>query len=308
MRPIATRRNALQYPLDGVLGSEAQVRLLRALIHDVEAPLGVSDAAKLSGLTQAGARKALDRLEASGLVERIGGGRTQQYGVRVQEPLVKALGRLFGDEQQRYDELISALRTTLHGLHDVQTAWIERLPVAPGDPLEVVVVADARSIGWLGAELRTRLVPIEKEFNLIIESAIFSRADAPQRGADALLLWLAEPGDGPRSPQRPRTHREAERRSLLMARAVAELIRSDPSLTRRAAHHLSRLAEEGHGTAAGDVLEWRQLLETYAPERLRKFLVSDSSRAQRLRQSSPFLAVLSPQERDRLMGVMEKLR
>lgn len=93
-----------------------------------------------------------------------------------------------------------------------------------------------------------------------------------------------------------------------MARAVAELIRSDPSLTRRAAHHLSRLAEEGHGTAAGDVLEWRQLLETYAPERLRKFLVSDSSRAQRLRQSSPFLAVLSPQERDRLMGVMEKLR
>ena len=308
MRPIATRRSALRYPLDGVLGSEAQVRLLRALIHDVEAPLGVPDAAKLAGLTQAGARKALDRLEASGLVERIGGGRTQQYGVRAQEPLVKALSRLFGDEQQRYDELIAALRTMLHGLHEVRTAWIDRLPVAPGDPLEVVVVADARSIAWLGAELRTRLAPIEKEHNLIIESALFSRADAPQRGADALLLWAAEPDDGPGSAQRPRTHREAEERSLLMARAVAELIRSDPSLTRRAAHHLSRLAQEGQGTAAGDLSEWRQLLETYAPERLRQFLVSDSSRAQRLRQSSPFLAVLSPHERDRLMALMETRR
>ena len=308
MRPIATRRNALRYPLDGVLGSEAQVRLLRALIHDVEAPLGVSDAAKLSGLTQAGARRALDRLETSGLVERIGGGRTQQYGVRAQEPLVQALSRLFGDEQQRYDELIAALRTMLHGLHEVRTAWIDRLPVAPGDPLEVVVVADARSIAWLGAELRTRLAPIEKEHNLIIESALFSRADAPQRGADALLLWAAEPDDGPGSAQRPRTHREAEERSLLMARAVAELIRSDPSLTKRAAHHLSRLAQEGQGTAAGDLSEWRQLLETYAPERLRQFLVSDSSRAQRLRQSSPFLAVLSPQERDRLKALMETRR
>ena len=29
---------------------------------------------------------------------------------------------------------------------------------------------------------------------------------------------------------------------------------------------------------------------TYAPERLRKLLVPESSRAQRLRQSSPFLA------------------
>jgi len=89
---------------------------------------------------------------------------------------------------------------------------------------------------------------------------------------------------------------------------VAQLLRSDPSLTRRAAHHLSRLADGGQGTAAGDASEWRQVLETSVPERLREFLVSDSSRAQRLRQSSPFLAVLSPQERDRLMAMMETLR
>ena len=62
---------------------------------------------------------------------------------------MKALSRLFGDEQRRYDELIATLRTMLHGLHEVRMARIERLPEAPGDPQEVVVVAEARSIAWL---------------------------------------------------------------------------------------------------------------------------------------------------------------
>jgi predicted transcriptional regulator len=308
MRPIATRRNVLRYPLDDLLGSAGQVRLLRTLVHEVDAPLGVSDAARLTGLTQAGARKALGRLEECGLVERVGGGRTQQYGPRAQEPLVRSLGRLFDEEQQRYDELLSSLQAALRGLHEAQGAWIERLPARPGDPLEIVVVADARSLSWLAEELRTRLVGIEKEFNLIIESAVFTRADAPTPSAGAPYLWTAEPDDMPASWQPAGTHREAEARSLLMARAVAELIRTDPSLTRRAAHHLDRLAHEGLGTAAGDIAEWRQLLGTYSPDRLRRLLVSNSSRAERLRQSSPFLAVLSPQERDRLMVLMERLR
>ena len=42
----------MRYPLGGVLGCEARVRLPRALIHDVDAPLGVSDAARLAGLMQ----------------------------------------------------------------------------------------------------------------------------------------------------------------------------------------------------------------------------------------------------------------
>ena len=63
---------------------------------------------------------------------------------------------------------------------------------------------------------------------------------------------------------------------------------------------------EGQGTAARDVGEWRQLLEAYSPERLRDLLVSGTSRAQRLRQSSPFFAVLTPEERDRVLAAMEK--
>ncbi|MDP2401686.1 MAG: hypothetical protein Q8M66_06880 [Actinomycetota bacterium] len=57
--------------------------------------------------------------------------------------------------------------------------------------------------------------------------------------------------------------------------------------------------------ATGDIAEWRQLLETYSPERLRDLLVSRSSRAERLRRSSPFFAVLTPDERDRVVQAPE---
>lgn len=308
MRPIAVEQSALRYPLDSVLGSPAQVRLLRALFNDVDGPLGVADAARLTGLTQVGARKALDRLQESGVVQRIGSGRALQYQLRAKEPIVDALRMLFGEEQRRYDDLLSSLQSVMRSVPEVQIAWIDELPLRAGYPLALAVVTDARSLSWLDEELRTRLLAVEKEFDLIIESELFTRTDAPEPGADALLLWSAEPSGVRAGTHGIRTHQEADERSLLMARAVAELIQSDPTLMKRAARHLERLARDDQGTAAGDIAEWRQLLETYSPGKISRLLVSDSSRAARLRQSSPFLAVLSPDERDRLMVLMEKLR
>jgi hypothetical protein len=70
--------------------------------------------------------------------------------------------------------------------------------------------------------------------------------------------------------------------------------------------HLDRLLRDAQGSAAGDIAEWRQLLEAYSPERVRDLLVSTSSRAERLRQSSPFFAVLTPSERDRVIAAVER--
>lgn len=309
MRPISTEQNALRYPLDEVLGTESHVRLLRVFAHEVGAPLGVSDAAKRAGLTPAGARKALKRLEEASFVVRVGGGRTQQYALRGQEPLLQTLTSLFLQEEQRYDEFIRSLRDALVGLHEMRVAWIESFPLRAGDALEVVLVTEAKSIGWIAEEVRTRLLGLEKEFNLIIEVAAFTRADAPEPRVGALMLWTAEPNEtisGTR--EQPPMHSDRESRSLLMAQGVAELIRSDPSLVKRAMRHLNGLIHEGQGTATGDIAEWRQLLEAYSPERVRDLLVSRSSRADRLRQSSPFFAVLTPDERDRLLSLIEKRR
>ena len=93
-----------------------------------------------------------------------------------------------------------------------------------------------------------------------------------------------------------------------MSRGIADLIRSDPSLIRRATQHVTRLLHEGQGTANGDLVEWGQLLETYSPERMRDLLVSTTSRAERLRQSSPFFAVLTSSERDQLIAALEAKR
>ncbi len=307
MRPIKSQRSAVRYPLDEILGSEAHVRLLRVLINEVGTPLGAADAARLAGLTPAGARKALNRLVESGIVERVGSGRTQTYGLRERGPVTRALAELFATEQRDYEGLISSVKRAV-SLPEVTFAWVEHLPLGGKEPLQISVIAETSAFTWIGEELRSRVISLEKQRSLVIEIAVFTRADAPQPEADALFLWGVQPsGDGV-DRRRPQTHLEANERSLRMARIVAELIRDDPSLTRRATQHVNRLLQEGQGTADADIAEWRQLLETYSPERLRDLLVSASSRAERLRQSSPFFAVLTAAERDHVMAEIEDRR
>jgi len=308
MRPISTKRSTVRYPLDLILGSEAHVRILRVLTHEVDTPLGVPDVARMAGLTSAGTRKALERLLTSGLIERIGRGRTVQYGLREQEPVVQVLRLLFKREYEHYESLISSIRNAFADVHEVRKAWIERLPTIARGPIEITVVAEVNAIDWIGEELRARLAGLEKEFDLIIEVALFTRADAPLPGPDTELLWSKE-GDqksGTRRP--PLTHAQAEKRSLLLAQGIAALIQSDPSLITRAKQHLNRLIHDDQGNAVGDIAEWRQLLETYSADRIRDLLISQSSRAARLRQSAPFFAILTADERDHLIALVENQR
>jgi DNA-binding transcriptional ArsR family regulator len=304
MRPVAKRRNALQYPLDDVLGTEAHVRILRALIHEVDIPLSPSEVACLTGLSPPGARKALSRLEALGLLSSLGAARARKYAPRDADPVIGALRSLFAAEQRVCDDLLDGLKGVLRGVREVQRAWLPVLPERPGEPIDVVVMVDVPAVPWVGAELRTRLSALEQRFNQTIEVSLFTSADAPPPEGDALVLVDAEPPPATRPRRRPRSHEEADAESLMLARAIADLLRADPSLTTRALRHLDRLAQDPQGTAAADVDEWRQLLRGCSPERLRRLLVSSSSRAQRLRQSSPFLAVLSSDERNRLTTLL----
>jgi hypothetical protein len=81
---------------------------------------------------------------------------------------------------------------------------------------------------------------------------------------------------------------------------LAAVLEKDASLVRRAKDHIDRLLKENHGAAAKDLLEWRNILDTYSIRRLVQFLTSPSERAYRLRQSNPFFAVLSEAERKQL--------
>jgi hypothetical protein len=305
MRPIAIQRSSLRYPLDSVFSSAAHVRLLRVLAHDVEGAVGISGAAQLAGLTQVGARTALHRLEESGIVERVGTGRSQKWALKSGHPLVGALRTLFADEQGRCDLLVGQLRQAV-ALPELHAAWVDRLPLTPKEPLVVTVVAETKALPWIQEELHSRLAEMEKALDIMIEASAYARADAPSPSSEALILWggLAAETQPPTSP--PRSHAEADARQLRAARVIADFVRSDPSLVQRAQRYVNGLLHEGQGTAARDVGEWRQLLEAYSPERLRDLLVSGTSRAQRLRQSSPFFAILTPEQRDRVLAAMEK--
>lgn len=307
MRPISTEQNLLQYPLNELLGTGAHVRLLRILANEAVGPLAVPDAAERAGLTEAGARRALGRLSKTGFVVRVGGGRSQQFALREQDPLVIELSRLFRAEQTRFDELLAAIRVGLDGLQEICAAWIESLPERVGQPLEIALVADADSISWLSDETQTRLATVETSFDVTVEVHAYTRADAPEVDPRqvTLLAGVLERGV-PGSRARLPTHRDRDERALRLSRAISRLLERNPSLIRGAMRHLDRLLAEGQGTAAHDLREWRNILDTYSLKRLQEFLVSKSSRATRLRQSSPFFAVLDADERDRVLSMLEE--
>ena len=307
MRPIANEQSFVRSPLNQLLSTAANVRLLRVLADEVVGPISAADAAARSGLTETGARRALRRLARTGFVKRVGGGRSQQYTLRSEESLTDILTTLFRMERERYEALLSGIRSCFRGLAEVRSAWIQALPESVEAPVEVAFVGDTDAVSWLGPELRTRMLDVERRFDVTIEIRGYTRTEAPDVDWGRATLVAGVPTDGASGSTRPvRAHSDHDARAARLSAAIAALLDENPSLTRRAVQHVRRLLGEDHGSASHDLREWLALLETYSTERLRRFLVSDSTRAQRLRQSSPFFAVLDASERDRVMAELER--
>ena len=91
-----------------------------------------------------------------------------------------------------------------------------------------------------------------------------------------------------------RFHSWVDERSHALHDAVASKLECDPALIDVARNNLTRWLGV---TPAPAWLEWRQLLETTPLAELTTLLRSRDERANRLRQSSPFAGLLTPQER-----------
>ncbi len=307
MRPVATEQDSLRFPLNHLLGTPALVRLLRVLSTEVVGPITAPDAAERTGLTEAGARRALGRLSKTGFVRRVGGGRSQQFALRDGDPLTEQLVALFRCEEDRHEELFRHLREALRMVAEVRLAWVDAPPGRIGEPLHIGLIGGSESLSWVTIELRRLIAPIEERFDLTIEVHHFTLADAPDLPwAQTTLLAGVPPVDvttaGPRAPR----HLDRDQRALRLSRAIRRLLNRDPSLARRALSHVDRILRADPGTASQDLREWHAILSQYSQERLQQFLVSSTSRAQRLRQSSPFHAVLNPDERDEILRSLER--
>ena len=90
-------------------------------------------------------------------------------------------------------------------------------------------------------------------------------------------------------------HQLQEERSIAYHRALAEKIDADPSLLEQVQSRLSLWHGEGkiHPRYAE---AWRQLLESPLAE-LRRRLIDPGEEMRALRQCTPFVGILTPQER-----------
>jgi hypothetical protein len=323
MRPTKHPQSAIRCPLNHVLGAEANVRVLRAIFLS-PIPIGTGEIARETKLQLSGILKVCDFLEDLGVIETAGRGRARQFMRRQGSMLWNVLGNLFQQERTRGDGIFDAVRSTVQRFGStMQSAWIEG-PFAlgvdgPHDAIIIGAVVRDTEVELVRDQLWAQLLPIQSLHDVSIDLRVMTEADLRTATAgrigelrDAIPLVGAPPGElgGDRAadppgadaaPHRARRHENTDERLLRIAAAIAERMRHDPSITDSARAYVDRRLLVAHGSEALALREWKDLLQTQSTPRLRRLLVLDDARGRRLRQSLPFIGVLSDLERSRLM-------
>jgi hypothetical protein len=105
------------------------------------------------------------------------------------------------------------------------------------------------------------------------------------------------------------SHQFLDGLALAYHRAVAVRLRAAPeAVVRTARENLARWLESDTfdpGTAAA-LREWLSILDGSTPEELLALITAETDEGQRLRQSSPFVGVLTDEERLEIMDACER--
>jgi DNA-binding transcriptional ArsR family regulator len=317
MRPAKAAQSAVRSPLNAILGTEANVRVLRELVL-AGIPLTRSEIARRSGLSLPGAAGAIEKLRDAGIVEPVGGGSRPAVQLRVRHPLRAILQALFHQEASRLPALMDELRTLVRGLDPLpRAAWIEG-PVAegadhPGEPLVLGFLAGARDVSRLATGMKDELAPIERDYDVTVEVRGRTEADIATlgaveerllRGAQGLLgphptAYLDQRGEDRtgRTPGLSASHAGHDYQAMVTAAWIAERLDRDPSLPRRARSWLVHRLHDASERESEELNEWVRLLDTASIPRLQYVLRDAGERSTRLRQSNPFVPVLTEAER-----------
>jgi hypothetical protein len=306
--------------LNYILSTEVNVRVLR-VISSSQSPLGKSEVARRAALNPSGVRRSVADLVECGILEPVGVGRRQLVTLRGTHPLAPAIKSLFESERDVLTQLLDSLRATVgHLLPPPDSAWIEG-PAAkgndrPGDAIVLGLLASAREVDAIARELETRTIDIMGKFDVIIEvkrwtAADLATASLPQWSREGELISLLGPPPTAFIKQESRgvnegstysrTHPDLDRRALTIARAIADRLAENPSLVSTAREFVARRLRDASPRERKDLGEWQSLLEHLSVQQLRNFLVHSGERATRLRQSLPFVEVLSKDERQSIL-------
>jgi len=153
-----------------------------------------------------------------------------------------------------------------------------------------------------------REIPISELVDLLLETEEMRQAGR-ERVLGAVIRARRERAgeidvDALLPPRRPRTHRQAELQSLAYHRLVAD--RLTPEVVAGALRNVDRWESAGQLDPRW-ASEWRRLLDL-SPFEIQRALRSDSKHARELRQTSPFVGVVTEQERRRIIEAVEARR
>lgn len=312
MRTPRLRQNPLLSPLNDLLGTESNVRLLRVLSL-AAAPLSATELAKRAELGRTGVYPALAALEHAGIVEFTGAGSQRHVQFRRQHPLARALRELFVAEAGRFDSLVDALRGLFAGMSARPVAaWMDR-PSEGGEgdlTIELHLVGAPDALGPMTDELHERMGAVERKHGVQVAVHGLTRSEIPHLAkgredglSDVVLLDGVPPTTLVGAAKRgkvvspARSHARQDQQARRLALAVATKLRWDPGLLTDMERHVERRMKKASAGERRELQEWSRLLSTMSVARLRRFLVEDGERATRLRQTLPALQVLTDAER-----------
>ena len=312
MRPTAQRQSALQFPLNNILATEANVRVLRVLAG-VTSAISAPELAKRAQLQRSTVHRTVRTLEETGIIEYVGIAPYNQIVLRDKSSLAKAVRQLFQSEQSRYDDLLVALKKAANTIAPPPIAvWIEG-PVAegndrPGDPVTMTVVESSRSMGKSADKISELTLRIEQRFDVHVEIRVRTRADldAIRDGEAEHLLnavsLLGVPPGGLLKHYRElwmarniKYHSSHDKRALDYGHAIAHAIAKDPTVLDQAKKFLARRWREASQAERKELIEWKRLLTKGSPAAVRKALTDSGERGTRLRQTIPFIGIFSPE-------------
>ena len=301
----------MRSPLNLILGTEANVRLLRVLTV-LGTPMSQADAAKSAGLNPSGAGRSLAALEEIGIVEYVGAEGRKLVSLRGAHPLANAIRDLFAAERSWFESLVARMQEVAKQLPGPPKAvWIEG-PVVTGDD----TIADAIGLGVLAMakelpEVMAALEgPIDRwsdDLDVTVEPRGLTMADLEAlSGPEMDRLQMVVPLLGPPPlvlagrwkvvTVKRRTHADLDAEALRRSGDVVERLKADPGLVARALVALRARISVASGGEKKELREWERILTSMSLPRLRRFLVDPGERATRLRQTLPFDWVMTPNQ------------
>jgi DNA-binding transcriptional ArsR family regulator len=303
MRPTANPQSTIRMPLNHILGTEANVRVLRVLANR-RVPISAAEISRQTQLQRSTVSRTLKQLDQMGVIHFTGVAPRAQAALRESGVLAGSIRQLFEQEKARFEALLVGVQDAASKLR-VISAWlgpsiglgIDR----PGDPVQIFVLDRPDVVATNAQALRKSLEPLEEKLDITFDVNEVTMAEigtgigleqlegttylagVPPIG---LLAGLARAKPGRR--RRVATHADLDAAALERARTIADAIRRDPSIVDEARAYVEsrfRVASRGE---KHELDEWRRILKS-SPAAIRKLLTDRGSRATRLRQTLPFL-------------------